>query len=172
MRAAVGDRMVVVSASIDHPARDGEVLEVRGPQGAGPYLVRWSDTGHESLFWPGPDSHVDHNDHTDHTDGERDAVDSHAGPAGDHPRLKTWRVDIHVYEQGPSTTAHAVLHGDAPTALEGLGQARRRPGDPDVPEIGEEVAAARALRRLADHLMGVAADDIEGISGGPVKLRS
>jgi Domain of unknown function (DUF1876) len=39
-----------------------------------------------------------------------------------------------------------------------------------VPEVGDEVAAARALHRLADRLLGVAADDLAGIEGHPVQL--
>ena len=38
MRAAVGDRMVVASQAVDRPVRDGEVIEVRGPDGSGPFL--------------------------------------------------------------------------------------------------------------------------------------
>ena len=60
MRAAVGDRMVVASQAVDRPVRDGEVIEVRGPDGSGPFLVRWSDSGSETLFWPGSDAHVAH----------------------------------------------------------------------------------------------------------------
>jgi len=29
---------------------------VRGPEGKPPYLVRWADTGHEALVFPGPDA--------------------------------------------------------------------------------------------------------------------
>ena len=58
MRAAVGDRVVVAATHLDEPVRDGEVLEVHGEGGAPPYLVRWSDTGHVTLFFPGPDAHV------------------------------------------------------------------------------------------------------------------
>jgi len=58
MRAAVGDRMVVAGTHLDDPARDGEVLEIHGPDGAPPYLVRWSDTGHVTLFFPGSDAHI------------------------------------------------------------------------------------------------------------------
>jgi hypothetical protein len=36
----------------------GEILEVRGPEGAPPYRVRFSD-GHEGLVYPGPDSLVE-----------------------------------------------------------------------------------------------------------------
>ena len=60
MYAAVGDRLVVRSVHLDGPVRDGEILEVRGEHGAPPYVVRWSDTGHEALVFPGPDAFVEH----------------------------------------------------------------------------------------------------------------
>jgi hypothetical protein len=67
--------------------------------------------------------------------------------------------------------AHAVLHTDAPTQLDSRGETRRNPSDIDVPEIGDEVAVARALRRLADRLLGVASEDIEAIEDHEVHLR-
>ena len=51
MKADVGDRIVVASGTLHRPIRDGEVLQT-GPDGGGPYLVRWSDSGNESLFSP------------------------------------------------------------------------------------------------------------------------
>ena len=57
MHANVGDRLVVESARVDSPRREGEVLEVRGADGGPPYVVKWSD-GHEGLMFPGPDAHV------------------------------------------------------------------------------------------------------------------
>lgn len=60
MHAHVGDRIIVHSAHVDEPNRDGEVLEVRGADGAPPYLVRWSDSGHEGLYFPGPDTVIHH----------------------------------------------------------------------------------------------------------------
>lgn len=60
MYAAVGDRLVVRSVHLDGPVRDGEILEVRGEHGLPPYVVRWSDTGHEALVFPGPDATVEH----------------------------------------------------------------------------------------------------------------
>ena len=63
MYAEVGDRIVVRSPRLDDPVRDGEILEVRGPGGAPPYRVLWSDNGHESLFFPGPDAYVQHFTH-------------------------------------------------------------------------------------------------------------
>lgn len=60
MYAAVGDRLVVRSVHLDGPVRDAEILEVRGKGGRPPYVVRWSDSGHESLVYPGPDAYVEH----------------------------------------------------------------------------------------------------------------
>ena len=58
MKAHVGDQIVIHGAHVDDPSRDGEVLETRGPDGSPPYLVRWSDNGHEALIFPGPDATV------------------------------------------------------------------------------------------------------------------
>jgi len=60
MYATVGDRLIIKATHIDEPPRDGEILQVRGSNGAPPYLVRWSDTGHEALVFPGPDAAVQH----------------------------------------------------------------------------------------------------------------
>ena len=48
------------SLHVDEAVRDGEVLEVHGADGAPPYLVRWSDNGHETLVFPGPDAQMEH----------------------------------------------------------------------------------------------------------------
>ena len=65
MFAAPGDRLVVHSQHVDGPERDGEIIEVRHADGSPPYLVRWSDTGHESLVFPGPDATVENFQHGD-----------------------------------------------------------------------------------------------------------
>ena len=62
MQATVGDRIIVRSVHVGEHDRDGEVLEVRGKDGAPPYLVRWSDTGHDGLFFPGPETVIHHHD--------------------------------------------------------------------------------------------------------------
>jgi Domain of unknown function (DUF1918) len=64
MHASVGDRIVVRGHRVGEPNRDCEVLEVRGPDGGSPYLVRWGDSGHSTLFFPGPDATVEHFEHT------------------------------------------------------------------------------------------------------------
>jgi len=60
MRACVGDRIVIMGHHIGEPVRDAVILAVDGQDGGPPYRVRWSDTGHEALFFPGPDANVEH----------------------------------------------------------------------------------------------------------------
>jgi hypothetical protein len=60
MKATVGDRIIVLSAHVGEPNREGVVLEVRGPDDTPPFLVRWSDTGHEGLYYPAADAVVEH----------------------------------------------------------------------------------------------------------------
>ena len=46
-----------------------------------------------------------------------------------------------------------VVHLDAgDRSLSGHGRSKRNPSDPSAPQIGEELAAARALHDLAKHL--------------------
>jgi hypothetical protein len=58
MQAKVGDRLVVHGSHLAEHVRDGLIVEVRGADGAAPYLVRWSEDGHESLVFPGPGTTV------------------------------------------------------------------------------------------------------------------
>lgn len=69
LRAAPGDRIVIHGRHPGEVLRDAEVLEVLGPDGAPPYVVRWEDTGHETRLYPGPDATVQHFEH--HADGRR-----------------------------------------------------------------------------------------------------
>lgn len=50
------------------------------------------------------------------------------------------------------------------------GLARLNPADRDVPEIGDELAVARALSDLGHQLLDTAAGDIEQITHRPVHL--
>jgi hypothetical protein len=65
MYACKGDRLVVPSPHLGGPVRDAEILGVRTPDGSPPYHVRWSDTGHEGFFFPGPDAYVEHFEHSE-----------------------------------------------------------------------------------------------------------
>ncbi|HEX5205022.1 MAG TPA: dsRBD fold-containing protein, partial [Actinoplanes sp.] len=51
-------------------------------------------------------------------------------------------------------------------------EARRRPTDTEVPEIGDELATARALADLAYKLLDVTVGDIEQFTHEPARLTS
>lgn len=75
-----------------------------------------------------------------------------------------WSVRVIINEDDNHTHARAVLTGRDGVSLHGDGNADRNPGDAAIPEIGEELAAARALYALADQLMDAAAHDVENLS--------
>ena len=58
MRANVGDRLHVHGRNVGSPDDTSEIIEVRGADGAPPYLVRHAD-GHEGLVSPGPDATIE-----------------------------------------------------------------------------------------------------------------
>jgi hypothetical protein len=161
MKASIGDRIIVVSTQLGGPVREGRVVELRHPDGTPPYVVEWFDTGARSLYFPGSDGHV--------LPGDPDQ-EAAASAHRDLAHAKTWKVEIHVFEQGPTTTARAVLRAESDTDLEGRGKAHRAPADMDVPEIGDEVAVARALHRLADSLLAAASADISAVEQRRVTL--
>lgn len=60
MYGSVGDRILVRSRHIRTYERQGEIVEVQGPDGAPPYVVSWEPDGSRGLFFPGPDVAVRH----------------------------------------------------------------------------------------------------------------
>jgi hypothetical protein len=58
MQAAIGDRLHVHGNSVGQPDKTGDIVEVKGAEGAPPYLVRFDD-GHTGLVFPGPDAVVE-----------------------------------------------------------------------------------------------------------------
>ncbi|MXM65962.1 DUF1876 domain-containing protein [Streptomyces sp. HUCO-GS316] len=85
------------------------------------------------------------------------------------PHTVEWKVRLHLFEEEGSTKARVVLDTGT-TVLTGHGTAHRNPVDADVPEIGEELAAGRALHDLGRQLVEVAERDIEH-AGAPATAR-
>ena len=59
VQAKVGDRLCVHGRTVGQPDQRAEIIDVRGPDGGPPYLVRYED-GHEAVVFPGPDAIVEH----------------------------------------------------------------------------------------------------------------
>lgn len=85
---------------------------------------------------------------------------------------RSWQVEVMIeeIEDQRRTHATAVLHSGVRSPLRGDGEARRRPADSEVPEIGDELATARALADLAYKLLDVTAGDIEQFTHRPAHL--
>ena len=84
---------------------------------------------------------------------------------------KHWVVDIYIDEHDDeSTRAEARLHARDAGQLKAVGFARRNPHDVNVPEIGDELATARALSELAQRLLQATSEDIEDVTHQPARL--
>jgi hypothetical protein len=80
-----------------------------------------------------------------------------------------WQVNVTFTEEGDRTRADATLEL-ADQRFHGFGQAKRAPGDPNLPVIGQDLAAARALSELSHQLLNAAAARIEEFEGHAVKV--
>ncbi len=78
-------------------------------------------------------------------------------------------VEVLLTETPDETEARATVEVRG-ERIGGWGRARRNPGDPAVPRIGEELATARALSDLAHRLLDVAARKIETFEAHPVHV--
>jgi hypothetical protein len=81
-----------------------------------------------------------------------------------------WNVELQFEEDESLTAAAAILRLEDGTEMQGRGQARRNPADPAQPQIGEEIAAARALSDLVHQLLDKAASEIEDVTHKPAHL--
>lgn len=86
--------------------------------------------------------------------------------------INQWRVDVMIGENEGATYAEARLVTEIGDRLVGVGRAHVSPDDYDVPEIGDEVAVARALLDLGRKLLNTASGDIEAVVGGPVHVHT
>lgn len=84
---------------------------------------------------------------------------------------KRWQAVIFVDEHDGSTYAEARLQTGVAEPFVGIGRAHVNPVDADVPEIGDELAVARALADLGNRLLVTAARDIEQLTREEVRLR-
>jgi hypothetical protein len=77
---------------------------------------------------------------------------------------RQWNVRLHLFEDDDGATKARVVLDTGTTTLTGRGTAHCNPADTNVPEIGDELAAGRAMNDLAHQLLDVALRDVEGMS--------
>ncbi|MAT04887.1 MAG: hypothetical protein CL424_07580 [Acidimicrobiaceae bacterium] len=83
-----------------------------------------------------------------------------------HP---VWRLEV-VFTEDDRTTRADVMLDIGEHHHHGWGRAKRDPDDLDMPVVGQEIAAARALIRLAHQLLGAAESEIEEIERQAVHI--
>lgn len=81
-----------------------------------------------------------------------------------------WSVGLNFTGTDGRTHAEARLVMPGRDELVGRGDARRNPADREVPLIGEQIAAARALSDLTGQLLHTAAVGIEHVTHEPAGL--
>ena len=86
-------------------------------------------------------------------------------------QAKTWTASVFIEESDGITRATARLDTGT-NQITGHGVARCNPADRDVPEIGDELATARALSALAYELFETTVGDIEAITHTRPVMRS
>ena len=140
VQAQVGDRLIISGHAVGDPDRDGEILEVRGPGGTPPFVVRWEDTGHETLYFPGSDATVQHF-------GEPAAATPSAGPVADAVRDVDRRLlaDVQLLLDAADALDGAELLPDA------LHEAYAFVGEELLPHL---VAESTELYPVIDELLG------------------
>jgi Domain of unknown function (DUF1876) len=84
---------------------------------------------------------------------------------------ETAEIEILFEEHERHTAARASLTIRDATFV-GTGKARCHPGDPDLPMVGEELAASRALGDLSHRLLDAVAESISEREGHPAHLHS
>ncbi|MFE2547390.1 DUF1876 domain-containing protein [Streptomyces sp. NPDC059355] len=77
-----------------------------------------------------------------------------------------WNTHLYLFEEEHTTKVRVELDTGT-TRLTGHGTARCNPTDKDVPEIGDELAAARALENLAEQLKRTAYGDMAAAGAAP-----
>jgi hypothetical protein len=82
---------------------------------------------------------------------------------------KVVTIELLLDESPVRTDAKAIM-AIRGTRFTGWGRAKRNPGDPNVPMVGEELAASRALADLSHQLLEAATARIEEHEGHPVHV--
>jgi hypothetical protein len=84
--------------------------------------------------------------------------------------MKRWRVDLMIGEDEGRTYAEARLKTELGDRIVGVGWAQVSSDDYDVPEIGDEIAVARALRDLGSRVLDTASRDVASVTNSEVSL--
>ncbi len=167
MRMQVGDKVLVASHHVGRPPRRGMITKLPG-SGTPHFWVRW-ESGSESLYFPDADCVVLFADGGHQFVGAAAAGARAPASTTDPEAHRAGTADVWFDEDERHTEARVTIHL-RDVELTGFGLANRNPHDPNLPAVGEELAAARALSDLAHQLLDLAGLHIEHHVGRPVHV--
>jgi hypothetical protein len=81
--------------------------------------------------------------------------------------VREWPIRLYFFEDDGQTEARVSVKADA-ARFEVVGEARCEPGDFAVPEVGDEIAAGRALIALGEKLLHTGEADVQDLREEPV----
>lgn len=163
MTAQIGDEIVVDGHHVGQKPRRGRITDVVAHRTLTRYRVRW-ETGLETIYFPDSDCTV--------VPRDKSSLDP-AKPAEIDLRPMTKRriaKAVASFEEDETHTEARITLHFRDYELTGFGLAHRNPHDPNMPAVGEELAAARALSDLAHQLLDLATYQIEKHEGHTVDV--
>jgi hypothetical protein len=170
MRAQVGNRVVVDGHHVGDARRSGEIYEILPGREGDRFRVRW-DNGGETILYPESDCMIFAPDSgramTAIAQNRRNAIE--ARNHGQFEPAPAATMDLWFDEDDTHTEARATIRL-RDFELTGFGRARRRPHEPNLPAVGEELAAARALSDLAHQLLDLSSYQLEKREGHPIRM--
>ncbi len=171
MRAQIGHRVVVDGHHVGEPTREGVVLEILPDDGGEHYRVGW-DAGGQSILFPQSDCRLVHPDSGEViivTERHAHTIDLRVADPDPDQRTRTAEMMMLFDEDDTHTEARARIQL-RDYELTGFGRAKRHPHDPNLPAVGEELAAARALADLAHQLLDLATYQLEKRAGRTIRV--
>ncbi len=173
MQAQIGHRVVVDGHHVGEPAREGVVLEILPDDQGEHYRVQW-DLGGQSILFPQSDCRIVHPESGEAiiavTERHAHTIDLRVAGVEDPERTTRTSEMVMLFDEDDThTEARArILLRDY--ELTGFGRAKRHPHDPNLPAVGEELAAARALADLAHQLLDLATYQLEKREGRTIRV--
>ncbi len=168
MRAQVGNRVVVDGHHVGEGRREGVIREVLAGHDGDRFRVRW-DRGGETILYPESDCMI-------FAPESGRAISALAQSRRAMIDLRLPETDasgsrMHVWfdEDETHTESRVTIHL-RDYELTGFGRAQRRPHDPNLPAVGEELAAARAMSDLAHQLLDLATYQLEKLEGHSIHV--
>ncbi|NOQ00104.1 DUF1918 domain-containing protein [Mycolicibacterium fortuitum] len=120
MIAEAGDWLVIKGSRVDQPDHRGLITEVHSSDGTPPYIVRWLDSDHVAMVYPGPDAII------------VKATDQKAADERAQRRFGRVQSEIQHTQDTPGaqfSAAHGDSHASGQCGIKGTAMRRSRRSD-------------------------------------------